>query len=325
MRGWSVRVAAVAAAGATLLAGCTDYGGNLSGTTVADSDDDTIVVSETAGVPMAFLEYGVSRGHFEDQGISLELRASSGGATVIPALLSEDIDVAGSNVVSAMIAMGRRMPVQMVTAGTSTSEATEDDFSSLMVAEDSPVEDAQDLEGTSIAVNTLQNINDVVIHSALEDRGVDTAQLDFVEMPLPDMPAAIERGDVDAGVLIEPFATTSRSQGLRDVVRPYSETRPGLQIGTFLMTSRMVDDDPAAAEAFQDGVAATASDIAEDPEAFREALPEVSDLEAELAAEMNLPEWSGSTDRESIETVHEVMVEIGLTEEDLDFDDIIVG
>ncbi|MFC4562158.1 ABC transporter substrate-binding protein [Nocardiopsis mangrovi] len=322
---WRLRLTAGAVALSALAAGCTEYGGNLSGTTASEGSGDTVVVSETAGVPMAFLSYGVRRGHFDDQGITLELRASSGGATVIPALLSEDIDVAGSNVVSAMIAMGRRMPVTMVTAGTSAADRAEDDFSSIMVAEDSPVEEPEDLEATRVAVNTLQNINDVAIHSAMTDRGVDARGIDFVEMPLPDMPAAIQRGDVDAGLLIEPFASIGRSQGLRDVVRPYTDLRSGLQIGTYLMTTRTVGDRPELVDAFQAGVAATAEDVARDPEAFRDALPEISDLDPELAARMNLPRWSGATDRESIEAVHAVMVDIGLTDAELDFGEAAVG
>lgn len=303
-------------------AACTDYGGDLSGANISGGGDgDTLVVSETAGVPSSFLAYGVRQGYFADEGVDLQVSPSSGGASVIPALLSGDIDVAGSNVVSALIAMGRRMPIEMVAAGTSTAEEESRDFAQLVVPEDSPITSPEDLDGTRIAVNSLQNINDVVVNSVLREAGLGNDDVRFVEMPLPDMPAAIQRGDVDAGVLIEPFATIGISQGLRPLAGPYVNTRPGLQIGTFLMTSERVADDPELVAAFRAGVERTARSIAEDPDSFREALPEISDLAPELAGRMNLPVWHGTTDRESIETIHGVMGEIGLTDADLDYED----
>ncbi|GAB2901932.1 ABC transporter substrate-binding protein [Streptomyces mayteni] len=317
------RAAAGTLAGLLVLgtAACSDYGGDLSGADVSGGGDgDTLVVSETAGVPSSFLAYGVSRGYFADEGVDLRVSPSSGGATVIPALLSGDIDVAGSNVVSAMIAMGRRMPIQMVAAGTSTAQDPAEDFASLVVPEDSPIASPEDLDGTRIAVNSLQNINDVVVNSVLTEAGLSNDDVRFVEMPLPDIPAAIDRGDVDAGVLIEPFASIGRSQGLRVLASPYVNTRPGLQIGTYLMTSDRVADDPELVAAFRAGVERTARSVAEDPAAFREALPEISDLSPELAGRMNLPVWRGGNDRESIETIHAVMREIGLTDADLDYE-----
>ncbi|RKN05195.1 ABC transporter substrate-binding protein [Streptomyces radicis] len=305
-------------------AACTDYGGDLSGAGVSGGGEgDTLVVSETAGTPASFLAYGIREGYFEEQGLNVELSPSAGGASVIPALLSGDIDVAGSNAVSALIAMGRRMPIEMIAAGTSTSESPDDDFSSLMVPEDSPIESAADLDGGRIAVNTLQNINDIVIHAVLAEAGLDNDDVSFVEMPFPDMPAAIERGDVDAGLLIEPFATVGASQGLRAIARPYTTAMPSLQIGTYLMTSDRVAEDPETAAAFRAGVTATAEAIAADPEAFREALPEISDLAPELASRMDLPVWRGTTDRASIERIHATMREIGLTESDLDYEEAV--
>ncbi|WP_052852837.1 ABC transporter substrate-binding protein [Streptomyces avicenniae] len=318
------RAGLAALSGLLLVTGCTDYGGDLSGASISGGGDgDTVVVSETAGTPSAFLAYGVREGFFEDEGLNVEVRPSSGGASVIPALLSGDIDIAGSNVVSALLAMGRRMPIEMIAAGTSTSERADDDFSSLMVPADSPIAGPEDLDGAKIAVNTLQNINDIVLHSVLAEHGLGNGDVQLVEMPFPDMPAAMDRGDVDAGLLIEPFATIGRGAGLRDIARPYTATRPNLQIGTYLMTGDEIGEDPELARAFRAGVEATAESIARDPQSFRDALPEISELAPELAAQIDLPDWQGVTDRGSIETIHAVMRDIGLTDAELDYDEAV--
>jgi NitT/TauT family transport system substrate-binding protein len=317
-------LAALVMTGAT--AACSDAGGDLSAGSGGEGGSgglQQITVAETAGTPLAFLTYGVQRGFFEQQGLDVNAEASTGGATVIPSLLSGGIDVAGSNMVSVMIAQSQGVPVTMVAAGTSTAQEPENDFSGLLVRGDSPIQRPQDLAGKRIAVNTLKNINDVVIFSALSERGVDISGLQLVEMPFPDMAATIQRGDVDAGMLIEPFLTQGRAQGLRPVLRPYSELRPGLQIGTYAMTDQRIAENPDLVARFQRGVQQTADAIKADPEAFRAALPEIAEFDPDLAQRVNLPQWRGRTDRGSVELIKDGMLRYGLIESDLSYEDIV--
>jgi NitT/TauT family transport system substrate-binding protein len=57
-------------------------------------------VQETAGVPSAFVAFGISKGFFRRHGLNVDLQTSQGGAATVPALVSGKIQVAGSNVVS---------------------------------------------------------------------------------------------------------------------------------------------------------------------------------------------------------------------------------
>ncbi|MQA13256.1 MAG: PhnD/SsuA/transferrin family substrate-binding protein [Pseudonocardiaceae bacterium] len=323
-------LAALVVAGAT--GACSNAGGDLSAGTAGSGGEGgggggagmrQITVAETAGTPLAFITYGVQRGFFEQQGLDVNAEASTGGATVIPSLLSGDIDVAGSNMVSVMIAQSQGVPVTMVAAGTSTAQDPENDFSGVLVRGDSPIQRPQDLAGKRIAVNTLKNINDVVIFSALSQRGVDISGVELIEMPFPDMAAAVQRGDVDAGMLIEPFLTQGRAQGLRPVLAPYSDLRPGLQIGTYAMTDQRIAEDPELMQRFQRGVQQTADAIRADPQAFRTALPEIAEFDPDLAQRVNLPQWRGRTDRASVELIKDGMLRYGLIESDLAYDDIV--
>jgi len=316
-------VAALSAA-ALLLASCGG-GSESPSASGGEGGPTTITVADTAGAPLNFLTYGQQRGHFSDAGLDLEISSSAGGATVIPQLLGGDLDGAGSNVVSVLVAAGEGLPVRMVAGGTSTSEEREQDFSALMVPADSPVTDISQLEGQRIAVNTLRNINDIVVGAMLEDAGLAPDSVEFVELPFPDMAAAVLGGDVAAAVLIEPFLTTAEQQGLKIVGRPYSDLRPGLQIGTYVMSAQAVQEDPQLAESFLQGVQATADDIRQDPEAFRAALPEISDISPELASQVRINTWQGATDRESVELIQDRMVSYGLIEAPVDLDEVVVG
>ncbi|GAA4087565.1 ABC transporter substrate-binding protein [Actinomadura miaoliensis] len=320
-------ILAVLLAAASLAASaCTNYGGDLSGgaglAAGRGSADGLrqIKVMDTAGMPSAFLTYGVQRGYFRAEGLDVRMQTSAGGAAAIPALVNGGLDVAGSNVVSAVIAMNRGLPVRMVGSGTSTSTDPERDFSGLVVPAGSPIRSAADLVGKKVAVNTLRNINDIVIDASMRKAGAAAPNARYVEMGFPDMAPALERGDVDAAMLIEPFLTTAVGKGMRVVGRPYSDTRHGLQIGTFLMAAAKAREQPELVSAFQAGVRRTAESIARDPDAFRAALPKIAGFAPALAAKINLPGWNGTTDRASVELIASSMRRLGLTDEPFDYD-----
>jgi|tagenome__1003787_1003787.scaffolds.fasta_scaffold20731859_2 ABC-type nitrate/sulfonate/bicarbonate transport system substrate-binding protein len=322
----SPRLGAALAVAALLLAGC---GGSDGDSASADggssSGPTTLRIAETAGAPLNFLTYGDQQGFFEDAGLKLEITSSTGGATVIPQLVSGELDAAGSNVVSALIAASKGLPLQMVAAGTSTSEDEQQDFSALVVKPDSPATSIADLAGKKIAVNSLKNINDIVLGSMLEKAGLSYDDVQFVELPFPDMAGAVENGSVDAAMVIEPFITMAEGQGLKVIGRPYWELKPGLQIGTYLMSKEFVAKHPDTVEAFQKGVQATADAIAEDPDSFRAALPKISQTSPEVAQKVRINLWRGKDDKESLTLIQGLMVDYQLIDKKVDLDEVVVN
>jgi NitT/TauT family transport system substrate-binding protein len=286
----------------------------------------TLKMAETPGAPVGFVSYGVQRGHFEDEGIDLQVTPNPGGGTAtVPALLQGDFDVMGLDLVSALTTIGAGLPLRMVSAGSATSEDAEGDFSAVLVKADSPIQGPEDLDGVKLGVNALLNVNELYIQSTLEEQGKPASAISPIELPFPDILAAIGRGDVDAGIVIEPFATIGQSQGLRVVDRPWHAVEPGAQIGTMVMTEQKVNEDPDVAERFARAVQATADDVRDDPASFRKALPELIDLDPALAEKINLIQWRGASDKDSIENTGNLMTKYGLLDKEIDYDEIIVG
>jgi NitT/TauT family transport system substrate-binding protein len=286
----------------------------------------TLKMAETPGAPFGFVSYGVQRGHFKDEGIDLQVTPNPGGGTAtVPALLQGDFDVMGLDLVSALTTIGAGLPLRMVSAGSATSDDAEGDFSAVLVKADSPIQGPEDLDGVKLGVNALLNVNELYIQSTLEEQGKPASAISPVELPFPDILAAIGRGDVDAGIEIEPFATIGQSQGLRVVDRPWHAIKPGLQIGTMVMTDQKVKEDPDVAKRFARAVQATADDVRDDPASFRKALPALIDLDPALAEKINLIQWRGASDRESIELTGELMTKYGMLDKKIDYDEIIVG
>jgi NitT/TauT family transport system substrate-binding protein len=282
-----------------------------------------VSVQDTAGVPSAFLEYGIQQGFFEERDLNVELTPSQGGATVVPAVVSGDTDIAGSNLVSVLLAQGKDIPVKIIAPGTFVREKRSQDFSAILVAEDSDIRSPKDLEGKTLAVNTLKNVAELAGKASLAGQGVDVSKIELTEVDFPDMNAALAEGRVDAAFQIEPFVSLGVAEGLRIVDRPYVGTKPGLQIGCYFTSERYLSENEDVVERFREGVADTAAAIAEDPAAFRDFLPEASEIPPPAAQKANLPAWKPENDQASLDLTAELMERYGVVEEKPDTSDAV--
>lgn len=278
-------------------------------------DQATVRVGDITGIPAAFLQYAVQEGFMEEQGLNVEVVPSPGGAANVPGIESGDFQIAGSNVVSVLLARQRGLPVKMISAGTFATEDPAEDFSQVLVSEDSEIQEPADLNGRAVAVNTLSNIAEVTIRASLEKAGAEHADIEFVEMGFPEMVPALQGGEVDAIHVIEPFLSIGVEQGLHPVIAPYAGTEPGMAIGSYFSSDAYIEENPEVVDGFIAGVTAAGDAIAEDPDAFREALVDLADLDPAVAESVKLPEWGGPIDTASVELIGDLMVRYGLFDE----------
>lgn len=316
-------LSAAALAAALVAAGCGSGDSGSAGTKLDPENPTTIKVGEVAGIPSAFLQYGQDQGHFAEHGLKLDIETGAGGAAIIPGVMSDTYAIGGSNIVSVMLGVSEGLPLQMITSGTAVGEGERDDFSAILVRPDSGIEEPADLEGKTIAVNTLKNISEVTVKTALEKQGVDPSKIELTELDFPEMLPALERGEVDAVHEIEPFVTLGVQDGFEPIVWPYVGTRPGMQIGSYVTTTKYLEGNPEVVEAFRAGIADTAAAVEQDPDAFRKALPELTELSPEAAQNATLPVWGADIDEETLSYVAEQMVKYGLVDEPVDIEQVI--
>jgi NitT/TauT family transport system substrate-binding protein len=303
-----------------VVAGCgddDDGGGEAAG-------PDRVRVQDTAGVPSAFLAYGVDQGFFEKRGLDVEVTPSQGGATVVPAVVAGDTDIAGSNLVSVLLAQGKDIPVTIVAPGTFVRNQRSQDFSAILAAGDSDIRSPADLEGKTLAVNTLKNVAELAAKASLAKQGVDVSKIELAEVDFPDMNGALTQGRVDAAFQIEPFVSLAVEEGHRIIDRPYVGTKPGLQIGCYFTSEQYLSENEDVVERFQQGVADTAAAIADDPDGFRKFLPEASEIPPPAAEQAVLPAWKAENDQASLELTAELMERYGVVEEKPDTSDAVV-
>ena len=295
-----------------VLAGCSS--GGSGGNDAASPDTDkliTIHVGETAGVPSAFLNYGVQEGYFEKEGLDVVVDTGQGGAAAIPSVIGGSSQFAGSNTVSVILAKSEGLPLQMIAPGTFAADSKDDAWSALLVPKDSKIKGPEDLAGKTIAVSTLQNIGDVTIKSSLEQMGIDISGIKFVEIGFPDMLAALANGNVDVVWEIEPFYAQALAAGDRAVLYPY-QAQPGLMIGSFVASDSYIAKNPKIVKAFQNGIEATVNEVNDDPDSFRAALVKLAKIPEALTKAIHLPTWKTSIDVKSLQFVEEHMEKYGI-------------
>jgi NitT/TauT family transport system substrate-binding protein len=272
----------------------------------------TIKVGDVEGSPASFLAFGVQKGFFAQHGLDVKVSAQQGGAAIVPGLVSGDLQIGGSNIVSMLLARSRGLKVQIIAPGTSVGSDPDKDFAAVIVAGDSPVNSARELTGKTIAVNTLKNVNDIVIKSYLQAQGADISGLKFLELGFPDMPAAIAQHRVDAALVIEPFVATAVNQHARILFRPYVGAKANLEIGTYSASESYIKQNPAVIKAFREAAAQTAKYITDHPDEYRTALPSIAKLDPQLAGKVNIPVWRPQVDMDSLQFFADRMVQYGL-------------
>ena len=194
----------------------------------------------------------------------------------------------------------------------------------LAAPEDSEIRSPKDLEGKTIAANTLNNICEVTINATLEKKGVDVSKLKYTEIPFPDMVGALEKGRVDAACVVEPFVSAGKAAGMKGIDPFYAGTAPNLTVAAYFASKQMIESKPELIERFQTAMEKSLKYSSENPDAVRAVLPEYTQIPKEAAAKINLPSWQPELTEDTIQTLSELSEKYGLIEKQPDLDQLIL-
>jgi NitT/TauT family transport system substrate-binding protein len=312
----------LALACAAALPACGDDGGNGGGGG-GESGPTTLRVGVIPIADVAPLYLGMKQGFFEEQQLVIEPQLAEGGAAITPAVLSGDFQIGFSNTISLLIAASQDLPVQIISQGVLAGESEEEAWADLLVLKDGPIKEPADLEGKTIAVNTLKNICEVTIKASLEKDGVAVDTLKFAEVPFPDMNAALEAGRVDAACVVEPFVSQGKAGAARGIAPFYVRTAPDLTVATYFTSTQYAEENPDVVDRFVQAMNKSLTYAQENPDAVREVLLEYTEIPPEAVEAIKLPVWRPDLNEPTIELLSELSVKYGLIEEQPDLGELI--
>lgn len=297
-----------------------------------DGDDDDNGAGEPTGpdavsvglipiVDVAPLFLGQEQGFFDDRNIELTTEFAAGGAEIVPGVESGQFDFGFSNVISMFLAQASGIDIRVVSNGNNSTGVEGEDFGSLLVPADSEVQSADQLEGATVAANTLSNIVDTIVRASIRNAGGDPSAVEFVAVPFPEMEAALANGDVDAAFAVEPFQTIIRNNEVgRSIAWSWVDAAPNMTVAVYFTSGELAESDPDLVQRFTEAMQESLTYANDNPDAVRAIIPEYTEMDPELAAELTLPTWPAEINRASSETLAELAVQDGLLSEPPDLD-----
>jgi NitT/TauT family transport system substrate-binding protein len=289
----------------------------------AEAGPTTLRVGVIPIADVAPLYLGMKQGFFEEQQLEIEPQLAEGGAAITPAVLSGDFQIGFSNTISLLIAASQDLPVEIISQGVLAGTTEEEAWADLLVLKDGPIKEPADLEGKTIAVNTLKNICEVTIKASLEKEGVAVDELKFAEVPFPDMNAALEAGRVDGACVVEPFVSQGKAGKARGIDPFYVRTAPDLTVATYFTSKQYAQENADVVDRFVEAMNKSLTYAQENPDAVREVLLEYTEIPPEAAEQIKLPVWRPDLNEPTIELLSELSVKYGLIEEQPDLGELI--
>jgi NitT/TauT family transport system substrate-binding protein len=165
-----------------------------------------------------------------------------------------------------------RIPVKIVSLGHRSGAV-------IMVRSDSPYDTFRKLSGKTIAIPSRFAVDFLFLRRMLAEEGMSHDDIRLVEMPPPDMPAALYANAIDAYCTGEPFGAAAERAGYARPLRMTRDEWPSYICCVLTVRESLIEENPAMVQALVDYVLGAGQ--------WLDAAPENRDRAAEIAAGLN--------------------------------------
>ncbi|WP_203782628.1 ABC transporter substrate-binding protein [Paractinoplanes rishiriensis] len=287
--------------------GSEESPGNTGG---SGSTTDKVKVGVIPIVDVAPIYLGKEQGFFAKRNIELTMEQAQGGAAIVPAVVSGQYQFGFSNVVSLMLAQSKNVPIKAVANGNNATGDPKKDFG-MLVVKDPAIKTAKDLEGKTVATNTLKNIVDTSVKQIVRQAGGDPAKVKFVEVPFPDMAAALDANRVQAMFVVEPFLASALAKGWT-TIGAFADVDPGLCISAYFTSTQLIQTKGDLVTRFTEAMKESLAYADANPDRVRQAVTTYTTIKTDAAAKMTLPKFSADVNTASVEKLNGLIVTEGL-------------
>jgi NitT/TauT family transport system substrate-binding protein len=269
------------------------------------------------------LYLGMEKGFFREEGLELTPQVAQSGNELVTTLVSGDSQVAFLGYVPVIVARAQGLPLKVVANADNGADTAADEWQVILSRKGSDIQEPADLEGKTIAVNALRGVAEVGLKAALEAEGVDPDSIELLEIPFPEMPAALEGRRVDAIWGVEPFLTQALGAGAQEVLAPYPSLGKAFPNGTYATTDDYLAQNADVMERFTRAMNRSSEYATENPDEARAVIPTFTQIPEAVAQEMRLPLWPTEIDRAQLEDLIGYTQKYGIIDETFPVDEMI--
>lgn len=289
-----------------LLTGCGGGGGAAAG---GGGGSGPAEIKLIVG-PVAFEAPYIAQeqGFFAEQQLEVQIEPGGTADAQIPRLLNGEAQIAMTGGVAMVNAASKNLPVS-ITLG--ALNAVPPVTSGLVVPDDSPIRSTADLGGKKVGLAGLKDTTQLGTMLSAEERGVDPDSITFVEVPLPAMAEAMEKGTVDAAYVIGPFFRVGEGTGFRLVESSALEHLTNGPNVVFAASNRYLEDNREVVKRFNAAIAKAVEFANANPDAVRKVDARYSEQPEEYIKTRPLPPLATEVDTGALQATVDAMAKYG--------------
>lgn len=250
------------------------------------------------------------QGIFARHGLEVEIAPARTADAMIPLLLSGQAQIALASGLAVINASVKGLNVRLFASALNTSSAVPSS-ARLIVPDDSPIRTVADLKGRSVAMGGLRSQPHLMVLAGAKEAGVDPAAISFVEIPVPAMQAAVQKGTVDAIYPFEPYLSGMLKSGFRVVEPSLTRYIEGGPVIAFAASTDYLDRNPEVVKAFIAAMTEAYEAANRNPQLVRDIDLKYTKLPPEFIKNRNIAPFAIEIDRAALALMAARMKEFG--------------
>ena len=211
-----------------------------------------LTIIHVAGVPTDDLTpvfYGIKAGLYQKAGLDVQIVPTSSGTAATTAVVAGTYEVGKASLISVMLAHLRGLPIALVAGGAVWDPKVP--FAQLLAAKDTTFKVGPEMNGKTIGVPALNDLNTLVTSAWVDKMGGDSKTLKFVEIPNSIATAALVSHRIDACVEQDPQTEDAIASGNVRVLEPaYSSISNHFMFGAYFTNTEWSSKHADAVKAF---------------------------------------------------------------------------
>ncbi|MFJ7217791.1 ABC transporter substrate-binding protein [Amycolatopsis sp. NPDC098790] len=302
---------ALTVAATTALSGCGALGSDSSdgASNGGTLEKPKIKVAILPTVDTAPLWLAQDAGYFKAEGLEVESIVAASGQAAMTKVVSGETDIAISSYMPFFVAKATgTADLELVADATSVSPKSV----AIVTVPNSPVKTVTDLANKRIAMTAKNTASDLLAKSLMKDHGVDYNKVNWVQMPFPNVAAALQQGNVDAALLPEPFLTqTAKTAGAIPVIDVNTGATQDFPLSGYGATRKWVQANPKTLAAFQRALQKATSEMNKDRSKIEPLLVKYAKIDEDAAKLLGLPSFGVKLDPRRLQRVPDLMLQMG--------------
>ena len=270
----------------------------------------TLPVLKAAGVPEESVTpvlWAQQSGLFRRNGLTVELDAQRSGTATAAGVAGGGYQVGKSSIVPLITAFAKGIPFVLVAPG-GLYRASKPHIA-MIVAVDSPIKTAADMNGKTLGVSALDDLYTLGIKAWMDKNGGDSSTLKIVELPLSAVTAAIVAGRIDAGGSGTPALQAALDSGkVRVLAHMFDAIAPEFMYTAWFSTKSYVASHVALVRGFSHAEREAAAYVNEHPAQTVDVLAKFTGIQPNVIATMTRAQMSTTLDPKLIQSVVDVCV-----------------